>query len=256
MFDHGWLIGLVALIATLAVAGSILALSAWRMARNEEKTTREPKIEVLAGIGGGLVTGIAVGLSALFLEQSIENAQLYATWKSNVEVADSIPGFDPDGRDIEGINFSGKELRDADFKDNEKLKGAQFRDTDLTGADFRNANLTGANLIGANLQEADLTGATLDGAMLQSANLAGAIINHPGTSFNGAMVNAYTCWPEDVDVRKVEGVVAVKAYSSYRDGKTVTVAEEGDDGFIGGERYEGGENPKQCTMWKEGKRIR
>ncbi|MEU3774990.1 pentapeptide repeat-containing protein [Streptomyces sp. NPDC032472] len=116
----------------LLALGGFLALRAWRMARREPES--EPRIEVLAGIGGGLVCGIAVGLSALFMSESIRLSQEHASWRAGVESAASVPGFAAAGHDdVKTINFSGKSLHDANFN-HADLRGAQFRDADLTGA--------------------------------------------------------------------------------------------------------------------------
>ncbi|QES52161.1 hypothetical protein DEJ50_04520 [Streptomyces venezuelae] len=167
---------------------------------------REPRIEVLAGIGGGLITGIAVGVSALFLEQSLGERQKYSAWRANVEIAESIPGFTPGSRDIQGINFSGKTLRNADFRGAD-LRKAQLRDTDLTGADLRGARLQRANLVGANFYQADLRGAHLEGADLHAANFTRATIydrdRDRDTDFTRSVVNKDTCWPVGTDVPKL-----------------------------------------------------
>ncbi|WP_329201416.1 MULTISPECIES: pentapeptide repeat-containing protein [unclassified Streptomyces] len=229
MPDTGW--ALLGLLIFLGVLGAVGACFAWRMASKE--TEREPKIEVLVGIGGALITGIAVGVSVLYLQQALEESQKYAAWRANVEIAASIPGFSPAGRDIKAINFSGKALHNADLKGAD-LRNAQLRDTDLTGADLTGAKLQGANLIGANLYETNLTGAHLDDALLQSANLTHAVIDSEGTTFHGATVDARTCWPENVVQEKVD---------------SVNVNNEGHDGFRGGEKA------PDCSLWKAGHRA-
>ncbi|MFE5518339.1 pentapeptide repeat-containing protein [Streptomyces virginiae] len=222
---------LLAVLGLLGVLGAAGAIFAWRMAVREPE--REPRIEVLAGIGGGLITGIAVGVSALFLEQALEESQKYATWRANVEVADSIPGFTPGGRDISGINLSGKSLRDADLK-GVNLRKAQLRDTDLRGAELQGAEMQGANLIGANFFEADLTGAHLDGAQLESANFTRAVVNGEEPIFVGATVNSLTCWPADVDTNKLKRELAPRPWV-------------GD--------FHWGQRLPNCTLWSGNERI-
>ncbi|MGW6980686.1 pentapeptide repeat-containing protein [Streptomyces sp. NPDC054932] len=230
MPDSGWaLLGVLILLGILGAAGAAFA---WWMATKEPE--REPKIEVLAGIGGGLITGIAVGVSALFLEQELEESQKYAAWRANVEIAATIPGFSPGDRDIAGINFSGKSLHNADLTGVD-LRNAQLRDTDLTGADLTDADLQGANLIGANFYQANLTGAHLDRAALQSANLTHAVIDSEGTNFHGASVDAHTCWPVGVVQEKIDSVI---------------VTNDGPDPFHGGEKA------PDCSLWKDGNRLR
>ncbi|MEV7521686.1 pentapeptide repeat-containing protein [Streptomyces sp. NPDC091371] len=215
------------MLILLGVLGAMGAVFAWWMAIKEPE--REPKIEVLAGIGGGLITGIAVGVSALFLEQALSESQKYAAWRANVEIAESIPGFSPGDRDIAGINFSGKSLHNADLRGAD-LRGAQLRDTDLTGANLSEAKLQGAHLIGANFYEADLSGAKLDGAELHSANLTHALVNVEATTFHGAMVDSHTCWPEGVQQEKVDSTIP--------------------------NNEERGEKVPKCTLWKDGERTR
>ncbi|MFD6111825.1 pentapeptide repeat-containing protein [Streptomyces yangpuensis] len=219
------------MLILLGVLGTAGAVFAWRMAIKEPE--REPKIEVLAGIGGGLITGIAVGVSALFLEEALSESQKYATWRASVEIAESIPGFSPGDRDIAGINFSGKSLHNADLSGVD-LRGAQLRDTDLTGADLSGALLQGANLIGANFYEADLSGAKFEGAELQSANLTHAQVNVEATTFHGAVVDSHTCWPKGIQQEKVDSTVP-------NDKKA------GEDSR--------GEKVPYCTMWTNGERI-
>ncbi|GHG74457.1 hypothetical protein GCM10018779_51180 [Streptomyces griseocarneus] len=79
-----------------------LAIRAWRMAIKEPDS--EPRIEVLAGIGGGLVCGIAVGLSAHFLGEAIRESQEQVSWRADIATSESIPGFTIGDHDIEGIN--------------------------------------------------------------------------------------------------------------------------------------------------------
>ncbi|MFJ9788240.1 pentapeptide repeat-containing protein [Streptomyces globosus] len=238
------------LVAVLLLVGGVLAGRAWAMAVKEPES--EPRIEVLAGVGAGLITGIAVGLSAIFLEQAITAGQEYATWRASVEGAASIPGFTVAGHDIQGINFSGKSLRNADFA-GVPLQGFRFRDTDLTGADFRGADLRGANLIGANLQDADLTGAKLNGALLHSANFAHASL--PGrASFEGALLNARTCWPKSLerdDLRDRLRDTKVQEYEDEESGKTLTRYED-----VQEDELRGGQQVPDCTLWKNGLRVR
>ncbi|MFE9468591.1 pentapeptide repeat-containing protein [Streptomyces virginiae] len=222
---------LLSVMGLLGVLGTAGAIFAWRMAVREPE--REPRIEVLAGIGGGLITGIAVGVSALFLEQSLEISHRYATWRANVEIADSIPGFTPGDRDISGINFSGKSLRNADLS-GAKLQNAQLRDADLRGADLRNAKMQGANLVGANFFEADLRGAHLEGAKLHSANFTHAIVNGVDTHYKGAAVNSLTCWPAEVNTTKLKRVLA-------------------EHSWVG--NFHWGQRVPNCTLWNGKERI-
>ncbi|MEU2395578.1 pentapeptide repeat-containing protein [Streptomyces sp. NPDC007369] len=233
------------MLLLLGVLGALGAAFAWRMAVREPES--EPRIEVLAGIGGGLVTGIAIGVSALFLEQSFGESQKYAAWRANVEIAESIPGFTPGGRNMDGINFSGKELSNADFREAE-LEGFRFRESILRGANLEGAQLQDANLIGANLYQAGLNGAALKGALLHSANLTHAELG-PATSFAGVKVNAYTCWPKGVP-KKVLDEVVVEKHTDELTGKVLGPCDDLRDGIRGGE-----EAPR-CTLWNGAKEVR
>ena len=73
---------------------------------------------------------------------------------------------------IEGINFSGINLRRAKFIEG-GCAGADFRGADLTGALFEDADLHDADFRGATLDGADFTDVNLTGADLRGATLAG-----------------------------------------------------------------------------------
>ncbi|UFR00306.1 pentapeptide repeat-containing protein [Streptomyces sp. Go40/10] len=222
-----------ALVSTLVVLGVLFALIAWRMAVHERE--QEPRIEVLSALGGGLITGLAVGLAVLFLQASFEQSQKYATWRANVEAAESIPGFTPGGRDIKGINFSGKNLRDADFRGLD-LRGARFRDAVLQGATFDGADLEGAELIGADLEDASLNGADLHGALLQSTNMTHAEIGGVSpNALDGAQVNGRTCWPATVKTEQLRETW-VRAFEDKRGHLVTPEQEQKEDGFKGGQK--------------------
>ncbi|MFF4644555.1 pentapeptide repeat-containing protein [Streptomyces sp. NPDC001389] len=220
------------LVATLLVLGGLFAVDAWRLAIHQRE--QGSRIGVLSALGGGLITGLSVGLATLNLQMSFDASTKYATWRADVESAASIPGFTPGDRDIRGINFSGKELRDADFTDVD-LHGVQFRDAVLKGAVFDGANLQGANLVGADLEAASFNTTDLRGALLQSANLTHAAVN--GTTadkYAGAQVNGRTCWPRNVD-RAILRTVEVKSFEKRDDSILTVRGEEREDGVKGGE---------------------
>ncbi|MEW2586571.1 pentapeptide repeat-containing protein [Streptomyces virginiae] len=234
------------MLLALGSLGAVGAVFAWKMAVREPES--EPRIEVLAGIGGGLVTGIVIGLSALFLEQTIGESQKYAAWRANIEIAQSIPGFTPDGRSVKGINFSGKDLHDADLRKTD-LKNLRFRESDLRGANISGVSLRGAELIGANLYEASLLDSDLAGASLHSANLTHAALAGAGTSFRGAKVNAYTCWPKGTPPKMLADVVVQEFWDEVT-GKSLGPQEDMQDGF------KGGQQAPNCTLWDGGKELR
>lgn len=221
------------LIASLLVLGCLFAFDAWRLAIHQRE--KGSRIGVLSALGGGLITGLSVGLATLNLQMSFDASTKYATWRADVESAASIPGFTPGERDIRGINFSGKDLRDADLRGLD-LHGVQFRDTVLRGAMFDGADLRGANLSGANLEAASFGGTDLRGAWLQSANLTHAEVNTTGApgKFAGAQVNGRTCWPKHVYPAILAGVT-VKPFSKKDDTVLTPQQEEKEDGVRGGE---------------------
>ncbi|MEU2429698.1 pentapeptide repeat-containing protein [Streptomyces sp. NPDC007861] len=150
-------------------------------------------MDVLSAIGGGLITGFAVGLSVMFLERGFVAAQERAVWRANVEIAESIPGFTPGKRPLDGMNFTGKKLKGADFSGLD-LSEKSFRDAELLGADFDGAILRGVDFTGADLETASFRNADLTGALLLSANLGRAEMRTV-KSMNRAQVNVKTCWP-------------------------------------------------------------
>ena len=75
---------------------------------------------------------------------------------------------------LEGIDFSGSDLRVAD------LKGANLRYSDLTNVNLEGANLEYTDLRNAYLTSADLTGARLKGACLDDICWNMAKLNNTG----------------------------------------------------------------------------
>ncbi|WBO61636.1 pentapeptide repeat-containing protein [Streptomyces camelliae] len=220
------------LICTLLVLGCLFAIDAWRLAVHQ--TEKGSRIGVLSALGGGLITGLSVGLATLNLQMSFEATTKYATWKADVEAATSIPGFSPGHRDIRGINFSGKSLHDADFT-HEDLHGMQFRDADLTGAVFDGADLQGVNFVGADLESTSFMDSNLKNALLQSADLTHAAVNGSAPqNYAGVQVNGRTCWPKNVD-REILKTVTVKPFWERDDTILTPQQEQKEDGVRGGE---------------------
>ncbi|MEU6668036.1 pentapeptide repeat-containing protein [Streptomyces sp. NPDC046727] len=179
-----------ALVIVLIVAGLLLAGIAWKMAIGTHQAATESS--VLAGIGGGLITGFAVSLSVFFLQHSFEKTQEEATWRANVQLSSRISGFDPHRHSIKDLSFAGKELLDADFSGMD-LEGYSFRDAKLHGAVFDDANLRGANFIGADLSEASLRRVNLERALLLSTRM--HLTDLRGARYKKTEVNYLTCWP-------------------------------------------------------------
>lgn len=220
------------LIATLLVLGALFAVDAWKLAIHQEE--KGSRIGVLSAIGGGLITGLSVGLATLNLQMSFDATTKYATWRADVEAASSIPGFAPGDRDIHGINFSGKSLHDADFTKID-LHGVKFRDADLKGAVFDGADLQGTNFVGANLEAASFVNSNLKDALLKSANLTHAVVDATvPQNFSGAQVNGRTCWPAGVKPEILKKVT-VSPFTRKDDTTLTPRQEEREDGIRGGE---------------------
>ncbi|MET8580336.1 pentapeptide repeat-containing protein [Streptomyces collinus] len=179
-----------ALVIVLVVAGLLLAGIAWKMAIGTHQASTESS--VLAGIGGGLITGFAVSLSVFFLQHSFEKTQEEATWRANVQLTSRISGFNPHRHSVKGLTFAGKELLDADFSGMD-LEGFSFRDAKLNGAVFDDADLKGANFIGADLSEASFRRANLEHALLLSTRM--HLTDLRGVRYKKTQVNYLTCWP-------------------------------------------------------------
>ncbi|MBL1110604.1 pentapeptide repeat-containing protein [Streptomyces sp. 5-8] len=179
-----------ALVIVLIVTGLLLAGIAWKMAIGTHQASTESG--VLAGIGGGLITGFAVSLSVFFLQHSFEKTQEEATWRANVQLTSRISGFDPHHHSIKGLSFEGKELLDANFR-GMNLKGYSFRDAKLHGAVFDDADLRGANFTGADLSEASLRRVNLDRALLLSTRM--HLTDLRGVRYKKTQANYLTCWP-------------------------------------------------------------
>jgi hypothetical protein len=183
------------IVIVLGTIGLVFCAGAWLLAGRASGSnhTADPRSAVLAGIGSGILTGAAVSLGVILLQQQITREGALEQWKLDVSTSWRIAGFDPHGKPYMSINYSGKELPDADFR-GLALRNAQFRNAKLRGANFDGADLTGANFIGADLSTATFIGADLSGAKFQSANLGFAAVEK-AESLARAVSNAETCWP-------------------------------------------------------------
>ncbi|MFJ4617560.1 pentapeptide repeat-containing protein [Streptomyces sp. NPDC088812] len=215
---------LAAVLALIGV-GVVLAVYGWRMAKGPEGTTA--RVEVLSGIGGGLITGFAVGLSVLFLERGFVAAQERAVWRANVEIAESIPGFTPGRRSLKGMHFTAKKLKGSDFSGLD-LRGMSFRDAELLGADFDGADLRGADFTGANLETASFRRADLSDALLLSANLGRAEMRSV-KAMNRTQANKLTCWPPKLFQERTDLEDQVRAMDWF-DENGETVKSKGSEG--------------------------
>ncbi|WP_327267231.1 pentapeptide repeat-containing protein (plasmid) [Streptomyces sp. NBC_01232] len=195
-----------ALVALLVVLGVAFVCVAWKLANGAPH--HSAKSGVLAGLGGGLVTGFAVGLSQLFLQSSMAETQAEQSWRASVQLTQTLHGFVPGDHSTKGISFAGKDLAGADFRQAD-LAGGIFRDANLRGANLDGADLRGADFIGADLRAASLRGAFVEGTRFQSANLEHALL---GVEFKGAQANYETCWPRGTPAEVLNNVTATAYY--------------------------------------------
>lgn len=176
---------LVLILLGFGLAGCVVAVT--------RADSHDSRTQIWASLSVGVMTGAAVTLGVLVVQQWLVDANAAALWRANVQAAASIPGFTPAGHSLRGLVFSGKDLHDAELY-KAHLEGLKLRDTNLLGADLRGAHLQSANLIGADLRTADLTGAHLQGANLKAARFDFASVEH-AASFAGAYADEATCWP-------------------------------------------------------------
>ncbi len=162
-------------------------------AESGRNTTAVNQAQLLGQLSVGVLTGAVVTVGVLLLQLWLQAYPEDAVWRANVATAVEIPGFDPAGYSLRGLDLSGKQLPDADLRGTD-LTGVQLRDTNLTGADLTDANLHDDVIYSANLSTANLTGADLSGAQLQGVRFDDAQVEH-AKSFVGAVANAATCWP-------------------------------------------------------------
>jgi hypothetical protein len=183
----------------LAALGLVVLLWAFYTAREGSTSAANRRSSLWGSVGSGLFMGAAVSVGLQIVQVQLARDAEEPTWRANVQAASSIPGFSiphfDDGheyRPINDINFSGKDLHNADLT-GVNLTNVNMRDTNLRGAILTDADLTGANLIGANLENARLTRAHLANAKLQATNFRGAEIEFVA-DLNGAIANDKTCW--------------------------------------------------------------
>lgn len=182
-----------AILVTVLITSGLWSLGLGLRHAGHEKKQRADRAQVWGALGAGLLTGAAVAVGVVLLQQWDANSSADAVWRADVETAADIPGFSPGNHSLLGLDLSGKQLHDADLH-GANLTGVQLRDTDLTGADLTDADLHDANLTGANLKAAKLFGADLSGAQIfdtqfQQADLKGI------KSLAGAQAEVTTCWP-------------------------------------------------------------
>jgi hypothetical protein len=144
-------------------------------------------------VGVSLLTGGLFLTASLFVQLNLENSNFRMT----ISVSDDLTGFDPNGRSLEGLTFSGKNLYRA------KLKGSRLTKADLSTAYLGEAKLQGANLREADLAYAILFRSNIKNSVFEDANLRGAEIStdFSTTELSGAKVHGETCWQVRLDER-------------------------------------------------------
>lgn len=198
------------LAGALGVLGFALWVIAWLRAGNTANPKVASRAQVLGGLAGGILTGAAVTVGVLLLQQWLAASSSDALWRANVETAASIPGFTPDEHSMQGLDLSGKQLQDADLR-GRNLTDVQFRDTNLTGAVLSHADFRGDVMYSANLSNTDLTGADLSDASIQGVQFEHAYI-YRVKSLWGATADAATCWPPGFFTWPISKEIKATAY--------------------------------------------
>ena len=106
----------------------------------------------------------------------------------HIKKGKSLENFDLIGKNLNGINFSGVNLKYANLS-NTNLTGANLASANLKFANLSNTNLAGANLARANLSGVNLTNANLTSTNLIGANLTNASLDNTNltkSNLNGA----------------------------------------------------------------------
>jgi Pentapeptide repeats (8 copies) len=185
-----WLV-LIAFIVLLVVGWSML----FKKGAGDGHTH-----EAWRALGSSLITGACVSLAIFLLQGFADVRSKEEDFRQRIAFSGNLSGFDPGGRNLNGMNLAGKTLNDARFND-ARLAGATLQDSVLIGAHLEGANLRDAVLIAANLSNAALGDADLRGADLREAQLDGAQLFAKGDSgvtpanWKGVKVNYHTCWP-------------------------------------------------------------
>ncbi|TVZ76577.1 pentapeptide repeat-containing protein [Streptomyces sp. BK340] len=210
---NSWTSGEKIWFVSLAATGLLLLTIAWIMARDPGKVSRwriarwlrKPvqgdgnlnvgRTGLLAGLGAGILTSLAVTFTLFAVQYSLQQSQDESTWKSSVATAADLPGFEPGHHKLNGMNFSGKQMRDADFR-NTHLSGigVKFEDSILENSHFEGADARGVDFLGAHFSGSEFANTNLSGADLRSADLSHTSISG-AKSLDGALVNQQTCWP-------------------------------------------------------------
>lgn len=114
------------------------------------------------------------------------------SWQSNSNPVPVYTGKKPLIKSLTGQDFSGQNLRTANFKHN-ALSGANFSRAILVEAKFQGADVSGANFYRATLMGANFRKANLYGADLRNADLSNIITS--GANFWNARYNKGTTFP-------------------------------------------------------------
>ena len=202
----------VVLVVILLVSGGGAFGWAWWGAGHSKHEVAN-RAQVLGALAAGLLTGAAVALGVVLLQQWQTNSSADALWRASVETAANIPGFSPGDHSLGGIDLSGKQLEDANLSSAD-LRQVELRDTDLARAVLTGADLRGVKMYSANFDNTVLTGADFSHALLMGAQFVGADFRNI-KSFAGAQADAFTCWPPGFLESPLAKGIIPKSHGSY-----------------------------------------
>src|SRR5690242_18271899 len=100
-------------LKVLTVALLLLGLVVVAVALGLAISTSEKRAniaQVLGGLSSGLLTGAAVTVGVVVLQQWLADSSAEIVWRTSVETASDIPGFSPGHHSLRGLNLSGKQL--------------------------------------------------------------------------------------------------------------------------------------------------
>lgn len=127
----------------------------------------------------GLMLGLFIFVACLGLIPAPANALDY--------VRESLIGADFSGKDLRDAEFTKANLRQSNFS-HADLRGVSFFAANLEEANLEGANLSGATLDSARFNRANLTNALLEGAFASNARFAGAVIT--GADFTDVLLRS------------------------------------------------------------------
>jgi hypothetical protein len=172
------------ILLTLLLTLLLLPVGGWMIKAGDNQTWKRD-------FGVSLLTGGLFLTASLFVQLNLEDSNFRMT----ISVSDDLTGFDPNGRSLEKMTFSGKNLYRA------KLTGSRLTKADLSTAYLGEAKLQRANLREADLAYAILFRSNIANSIFEDANLRGAEIStdFSEAELTGAKVHGETCWKMRLD---------------------------------------------------------